>query len=128
MSFLARYREPRYRAEVWRLVRAASGQSAQDQMGERASICPAGHSEPTSAGRGCVPKPLLSRAPLEREGRPGRPLDANVVVCRGVEGVLLLNGVLVALEQRVPGVLVFGNPALYIRACMRSVYTPSRQG
>lgn len=71
-----------------------------------------------SIGRGvCVPEALLPRTSFEREGRPGRPLDANVVVRRGVQRVLLLYGVLVALEERISGVLVFGNPALHVGAC-----------
>lgn len=61
---------------------------------------------------GDAPEALLSRTPLKRKRRPGRPLDADVVVRRGIQGVLLLSGVLKALEEFVSSVLVFGNSAL----------------
>lgn len=60
-----------------------------------------------------IPEALLSCASFEREGCPSRSLDADVVIRRGVQGVFILHGVLVVLEERVSSVLVFGNPALY---------------
>lgn len=52
---------------------------------------------------------------FEREGRSCRPLHADVVVCGGVERVLLLAGVLKTLEKCISGVLVLGDPALLCR-------------
>ena len=68
-----------------------------------------------------VPEALLACASFERECCPCRSLDADVVVCRGVQGVFLLDSVLIVLEERVSSVFVFGNPAL--TAVMRAACT-----
>ncbi len=68
-----------------------------------------------------IPEALLSCASFKREGSPRRSLDADVVVRSGVQGVFLLDGVLVVLEERVSSVFVFGNPALYGTAKYTSV-------
>ena len=61
---------------------------------------------------GDSPEPLLSRAPLEREGCSGGSLDADLVVRRGVQRVFLLGCVVVGREESVSGTLALGNAAL----------------
>lgn len=61
---------------------------------------------------GDAPEPLLSCSSFEGEGRPSRPLDANIVVCGGIQGVLFLAGVLEVLEECVTSVLVLGDTVL----------------
>lgn len=60
-----------------------------------------------------LPETLLPRTPFESEGRRGRSLDADVVIRRRVQRILLLSRVFESAKKGFSSVLILCNATLH---------------